>query len=247
LSAAFNNPLLIGAKGGAVDFSKYTKQWKPQEIERVVGVINGGFFAGDTTDQIVRSVNGLKSHRFADGILNTSRANIESMVRTSLNHQAVAARAVYGKENGDIIKGEKIVATLDIRTSAECKDRDGDEVLYVDDKNPARPPFHINCRSSFVYLYDPEFDFLNRGATRASKGAEGGQQVPQKQTYYTWLKNQPAFIQDEALGVQKGLIFRNAGLSPDEFKKVATDRFKKPLTIQQLSQKDKRIAEYLDK
>lgn len=245
LAAATANPMIIGSKGGAVDFSAYTRDWKPQEIKRVQDIINGGFFTGQTTQQITRAINGTKSARYSDGILNTSRANIQNMVRTTLNHVSVQAKAVYGKENSDIIKGEQIVATLDIRTTDECKDRDGDIVLYKDNPNPPRPPFHYGCRTTFVYVLDSKYDFLDTGATRASKGAEGGQQVPEKQTYYTWLKTQPAYFQDEALGKEKGKVFRNAGLSPEEFKKAATNRFKQSLTIEQMKAKDSKIAEYL--
>jgi hypothetical protein len=249
LIAAQKQPLLIGVKGGAVDFTVYTKAWKPQEIKRVQSMISAGFYSGDTnaqlTSSIIRSINGTKSAKFSDGILNLSRANIQSMVRTSVMHQASEAKGIFAKENTDIIKGEKIIATVDFKTTAECKDRDGDVVMYVDNPTPPRPVFHHQCRTTYGFVYAPEFDFLNKGRTRASKGAEGGQQVPAKQTYYTWLKTQPAAFQDEALGITKGKIFRNAGLSPDEFKKAATDRFKKPLTIEQMKLKDKRIAEYL--
>lgn len=247
LAAAKSNPLIIGSKGGAVDFTVYTKAWKPQEIKRVQDIISGGFYTGQTNQQIARTINGTKSAKYADGVLNLSRANIQSMVRTSLNHISTQAKGVYGKENKDIIIGERIVATLDINTTPECRDRDGDVVLYADNPNPPRPPFHYGCRSTFVYVYDPKFDFLDKGATRASRGAEGGQQVPEKQTYYTWLKNQPAMFQDEALGKEKGKIFRNAGLSPDEFKKAATNRFKQAITIDEMKEKDRRIADYLNK
>lgn len=246
LSAAKNNPLLIGTKGGAVDFTSFTTDWKPQEIKRVASMINAGFYTGETTDSIARGINGLKSSKYADGILNLSRANIQAMVRTSIAHQATAAKAEFGKGNEDIIKGVEIVATLDSRTSDECMSRDGDVYLYADNANPPLPPYHINCRTSYSYVYAPEFDYLKTGATRASKGADGGAQVSAKQTYYGWLKTQPAAFQDEALGKAKGKVFRNAGLTTDEFKQVAVNRFKQPLTIQQMKAKDIRIAEYLD-
>ncbi len=245
LAAAEAQPLLIGTRGGAIDFSVYTKNWKPQEIQRVQSMISAGFYSGDTnaqlTSSIIRSINGTKSAKYSDGILNLSRANIQSMVRTSIMHESAQAKAVFGKENDDIIIGERIIATLDTSTSPECRDRDGDVVLYADNPNPPRPPFHHGCRDTYGYVYNAKYDYLTKGRTRSSTDG----QVPSKQTYYTWLKTQPAFAQDEALGKTKGLIFRNAGLSPEEFKKAATDRFKQPLTIEEMKLKDKRIAEYL--
>ena len=80
MSAAYRNPLLIGAKGGAVDFGAYTKNWKPTEIKRVADRISAGFYSGETVSEITRGIVGLKSQRYADGILNISRANIQGMV-----------------------------------------------------------------------------------------------------------------------------------------------------------------------
>lgn len=115
-SAAFNNPLLIGSKGGAVDFSKYTKNWKPNEIQRVASRISAGFYAGETTSQIARAVNGLKSRNYADGIMNISRANIQGMIKNTINHMSVQAKESFNKDNSDLIIGYEIVATLDSLT-----------------------------------------------------------------------------------------------------------------------------------
>lgn len=248
VSAAKNNPLIIGAKGGAVDFTKYTTGWKQDEINRVASRISGGFYSGQTNAEIVRGVIGLKSQNYADGILNLSRNNIQSMVRTSINHMSTQAKEAFNKKNSDLVIGYTIVVTFDKDTSTICKGYgDGKVYLYSDGANQPLPPFHPNCRSTPSPVLSDEFDFLDKGATRASRGAEGGKQVSADLTYHEWLKSQPASFQDEALGKTKGLIFRNAGLSADEFKQATTDQFKNPLTIKQMAAKDKRIAEYLSK
>ncbi len=244
VAAAENVPLIIAYQGGSVDFGVFTKQWKPNEIKRVQGVINTGFAIGRSTADIVRQVVGTKSAKYSNGIVNSSRHNVETMVRTSLNHLSSQSKAVFGKENDDIIIGEKWSSTLDSATSSICRDNDGNIVLYVDNPKPQRPPAHPNCRSAFVFVYAPEFDFLDKGATRASNMDKAGQ-VSNKVKYYDLLKKQPAYFQDEALGKTKGRIFRNAGLTPSEFKEAVTDRFGKELTIKQMKLKDKRIAEYL--
>ncbi|MEA7672473.1 hypothetical protein ONQ41_22285, partial [Salmonella enterica subsp. enterica serovar Cerro] len=87
--------------------------------------------------------------------------------------------------------------------------------------------------------------FLDAGAKRAARGAEGGIQVDASTTYYDFLKQQPAWFQDEALGSVRGKIFRNSGISPEEFRVISVDGFGRPLTLQQMAELDKRVADYL--
>lgn len=252
LSAAFNNPLLIGSRGGSVDFTKYTTDWKPQEIQRVTSRISAGFYSGETVSEISRAVVGLKSQRYADGILNMSRANIQGMVKTSVIHMSSEAKNKFNQENKDLIIGVRDVATLDSKTSNECRARDGNVYLFsVYGKNHPSPPYHINCRTTQVPELSDEFSFLRESRTRPAvterDGKAKAEQVPATQTYYTWLKSQPAPVQNDALGQEKGKIFRNAGLSPDEFRKATVDRFYNPLTIEQMAAKNDKVAAYLRK
>ena len=76
-------------------------------------------------------------------------------------------------------------------------------------------------------------------------GADGGTQVNADVNYYDWLKSQPAAFQDDVLGNTKGAIFRNAGLSTDQFKAATVDRYGNPLTLGQMAEKDELIAQYL--
>lgn len=251
-SAAFNNPLLIGSKGGAVDFSKYTKNWKPNEIQRVAGRISAGFYAGETTSQIARAVNGLKSRNYADGIMNISRANIQGMVKTTINHMASAGKSEFAKQNGDLIIGEEWVSTLDSSTSPICRSRDGEQYLFSEYGNKyPKPPAHVNCRSTLSPILSPEYSFTREGRTRPAvtevDGKAKAEQVSGNTTYYQWLNRQPAAVQDKALGVTQGKVFRNAGLSPEEFKKATVNSLGQPLTLQQMEQNNKKIAEYLAK
>lgn len=103
-----------------------------------------------------------------------------------------------------------------------------------------------NCRSTTAPVISSEFDFLDKGAKRAAKGAEGGQQVDASTTYYDFLKQQPAWFQDEALGPVRGKIFRNSGISAEEFRTISVDGFGRPLTLNEMATLDKRVADYLE-
>lgn len=102
-----------------------------------------------------------------------------------------------------------------------------------------------NCRSTTAPVISSEFDFLDAGAKRAAKGADGGTQVSADTTYYEFLKQQPAWFQDQALGPVRGKIFRNSGISPEEFRVISVDGFGNPLTLKQMAELDKRVADYL--
>ncbi|EOG6198276.1 minor capsid protein [Salmonella enterica subsp. enterica serovar Stanley] len=102
-----------------------------------------------------------------------------------------------------------------------------------------------NCRSTTAPVINSEYDFLDAGAKRAARGAEGGTQIDASTTYYDFLKQQPAWFQNEALGPVRGKIFRNSGISPEEFRVISVDGFGRPLTLQQMAELDKRVADYL--
>ncbi|QZA71138.1 minor capsid protein [Pantoea phage AH01] len=102
-----------------------------------------------------------------------------------------------------------------------------------------------NCRSSTAPVISSDFDFLDVGAKRAARGAEGGTQVDASTTYYDFLKQQPAWFQDAAIGPIRGKIFRNSGISPEEFRTISVDGFGRPLTLTQMAELDSRVADYL--
>lgn len=59
-------------------------------------------------------------------------------------------------------------------------------------------------------------------------------QVPGKVTYGQWLARQPVAFQDDVLGVTRGKLFRDGGLTMDKF----VDFKGKPLTLSQLAERD---------
>jgi intein/homing endonuclease len=127
-----------------------------------------------------------------------------------------------------------------------CRHRDGIK-FYWDDKTKPKPPAHFRCRSTTRPLLSPEFDFLQEGAARASSGASGGKPVAADTTYYGWLKNQPSAYQDSVLGPTKGKVFRNSGLSPEEFRQITVTDLGTPLTLKQMVERDKRVNQYMKK
>ena len=239
-AAAQFNPVAIGATKN-VDFEKYMDEWGVNEVNRLVMAVKQGFVRGDTTAKIIRDVVG------AGGLADVSLREAKGVAHDCLMHIASEARFETYKENDDVIIGYRLVVTLDGRTSDICAAWPEKKIYKFTDEYQPKPGFHRWCRTTTEPALSPEFDIFDEGATRASKGAEGGQQVSANLTYYSWLKTQPASFQDERLGKTKGLIFRNAGLSTEEFRKITVDDLGRPLTLKEMAEADKRVASYLAK
>jgi SPP1 gp7 family putative phage head morphogenesis protein len=210
---------------------EWGKDLEASAFAKVRDSIRIGFVEGETIDQLVRRIRGTRVNQFKDGILEINRRNAEALVRTAVSHTANSARQDVFEANDDIIKGVRWVATLDSRTSAVCRGRDG--TVYPIDKGP-RPPAHWNCRSTTVPVLKTwremgiDADEANAG-TRASMNG----QVPASETYDSWLRKQPVEFQNEVLGATKAKLFR-AGLTMDRFVNRAGDE----LTLDELRRKE---------
>jgi SPP1 gp7 family putative phage head morphogenesis protein len=182
---------------------------------KVRDAIRIGYVENETLSQIVSRVRGTKALLYKDGILEISRNNTETIVRTALNHYSNFAKDTYYTANGDVIKGLRWTSVLDARTSSICQSRDGK--IYPLDSG-ARPPAHLNCRSVMVAVTKSFKELgLNIDEFTPSTRASMDGQVPAATTYQTWLEKQSVKRQDEILGVTKGKLFRNGGLTLDRF------------------------------
>lgn len=141
------------------------------DLRRIQDAIQLGLVEGESIDQIVARVQGTRATAFA-GPLQTSRRNMQAVVRTAVIHVSNAAREAVWAENSDIILGLKWTAVLDGRTTPICMARDGKVTPIGGNPLPAgserlipsgaRPPAHFGCRSIMVPLISPEGVVGNR-------------------------------------------------------------------------------------
>lgn len=183
---------------------------------RLSAEIRRGIVQGRTIDQHVRAVIGTRSSGFTDGILQTTRRNAEAVVRTSVAHASRTAQAQLWKENEELIKAEKWVATLDTSTCLRCAPLDG-KILKLGE-TPYNP-LHFNCRCIRVPILkswrelgipadEPKFKKFRSSANG---------KVPRDLKYNEWLKNQNAEVQEMALGSKRAKLFREGGLEVNDF------------------------------
>jgi SPP1 gp7 family putative phage head morphogenesis protein len=229
-TAVLTNPLSVRGTGGGKLLKSFIKGWTTAERDRVTGTIRQGFFEGQTNFQIIRNIRGTKAAGFNDGILATTNRNASTVVHTAIQHVSSQARMEVAKANTDVVTEIEMVATLDSKTSQTC--RSMDKQRFPVDSGP-RPPFHPNCRTTFI-LITKLSEMFAKGATRASVGADGGQQVSASLDYYHWLQQQPASFQDAAIGPVRAKLFREGGLSVQRFAELQLDRNFAPLSLAQM-------------
>lgn len=226
-AAVMSQPLSVRGPDGGKLLQPFLEGWSRGEVQRVTGAIRQGFFEGQTNAEIVRTIRGTRANNYRDGLLAVTQRHASTVVRTAVQHTASQARQETWKRNKDIAKGVRWVATLDARTSQQCRSLDG--ILFPLDKGP-RPPIHLNCRSTTILELNDKFSALKKGKTRAS--VDG--QVDADLSYYEWLKRQSPEFQDTAIGPVRGKLLRDGGLTAERFAELNIGRNFEPLTLAEM-------------
>jgi len=226
-AAVYSTPMQVTGPYQGSLLAPYIDDWSKSSIRRVSNAVRLGFANGVTTQQLVRDLEAV------GGAFNIDRRDWSNIVRTGMAHTANTAREATWKANSDIIKGVRINATLDSKTSTTCRSLDGQ--VFPIDKGP-RPPFHINCRTTTTAALDDRFAVLEEGGTRFARDPETGKvgSAPANQTYYGWLKGQPAKVQNDIIGPTRGKLLRNGGLSSERFAELQVGKRFEPITLEKM-------------
>lgn len=197
---------------------------------RVTQQLNIGMASGEPLQQIVARIRGTKANGFRDGALRATRSEAEGIVRTAVGHVSNHAREATYEENGDVIEGVRWLATLDTSTCQTCAALDGQ---VTEPGEGQRPPAHWNCRCTTVPVMKTwrQLGVSLREASEGERAAMGGP-VKASVTYAEWIKEQPAWVQEEALGPARAKLLRAGELDVGDF----VDRRGRMLTLEQLQQ-----------
>lgn len=205
----------------------WIKNFSNREVARVNNTIRSGWSQGKTNQELVQQIIGTKARNYKDGILNTTRRNASTVVRTSVQHAASAARQETWEANKDVVDKYEFLATLDRITSTQCQALDGQ--VFEFGQGPI-PPIHPNCRSTTIPVLNEKYSFLSEGRTRSGETGP----VSADQSYYDWLKSQPASVQKEVLGPTRAKLFRDGGMTPKRFRDLQFDKNFEPLTLDEM-------------
>lgn len=219
----------------------WTRGLEQTSLSNITQIVNRGLRDGTGIREMAAQVRG--------ATLKTSSA-AEAIVRTAVTHASAGARDEFAQANTDVIVGVRWVSVLDSRTTVICAGLDG-QVFKVDEG--PRPPAHVNCRSTTqLLLRSPEElvngtrkrvdqGYLEDAGARAARGTrpsidEGAGKVKELRgstSYRSWLRSQPATVQDRVLGDVRGRLFRSGRLSIEQF--VGADHL--PMTLEELRQR----------
>jgi len=234
-------PLGVRGPGGGLLLGAFLSKHAEAEVERVAGVIRRGYFEGQTTDDIVRTLIGTKAAGYRDGLIEESRRHARMVAHTAVQHVAHVARVEGMKANADILEGYRWISALDSRTSEVCQSLD--RMTFKLGEGPL-PPAHPNCRSTIVPI-TKTFRELGLDVPELPEGTRASVdgQVPASLTYFEWLKQQPASFVEEALGPTRAKLFADGGLSAEAFAKLQLGRNFEPLTLEEMRAKAPKVFE----
>ena len=169
--AAAESSFLIMNNGVTLDLESIIESVFKGRSTIIEQSLRQGFLIGRTNQEMVKELlGGGEALDFFDGNLRRARTSMERVVRTSMSHMSSVARDEVYSNNDDLVKGYKVVATLDGKTSAICIGYDG-KCWYYDKENiPSgvsllpgpikKPPF-------ITGVDQPRFPFLKAGKNSA--------------------------------------------------------------------------------
>ena len=233
-SSPTKTPIVLDNK--AVLLNDLLEDFTQNESKAVIDTLRASHFNGDSVPEMIKKIRGTKANNYKDGLLDTSRRRAEALARTGIQHAAITARQEFGNANSDIIESKQFISVLDSRTSKQCQAIDH-RIVPLD--SPLNPPFHINCRTSVVFILKKEF----RGDESGNKRRAGKERIDAKMSYYDWLLTQSKEFQDDVLGKTRAKLLRDGGLSAEQFAKLSLDKNFNPLTLKQMKAKNPLIFE----
>lgn len=161
---------------------------------------------------LIRELVGTVALKRKDGFFWKQRSRLSTLIQTTIQHVTTELQFRLGALTSTHYVWCSI---LDSRTTEICRSRNGKAYEYG--AGP-RPPAHWNCRSFTI-------------PATIVKSAD----MP---TWYTWVKTQPAGLQDDILGSERGRDLRTGKLKSDDLPGFDKTR---PLTLQQYADKVNKI------
>ena len=158
---------------------------KPVTIENK---IRAGIIEGKSVDQMVRDIMRVANQ--------AHKRDVRTVVRTAFNLAGSEARRAVNAANSDVLIGERLVVTLDSRTSVTCYGLSVKAIIYKIGEGP-QPPLHYGCRSIRVGVVDPRYAVPGIKGLKSARGDSGVEKINADVTFDQFLKNQSVDFQKE--------------------------------------------------
>jgi SPP1 gp7 family putative phage head morphogenesis protein len=217
-SAAKKAPLVGGAL--VEDLLAKIAETTRQKVEYA---IRDGINSGKTNQEIVQRIRGTKRLNYEDGLLTSTKSDIDQTVRTLRNHVANQTYLDTFKQLG--FEYVRFVSVLDGRTTKLCASLDG-TVWRIDDPAKRVPPLHRNCRSILVAV---DKDGLLVGERPFVMDERKVKDIPKDErsqligqldantTFKEFFKKTDDFFQNEWLGPKRYKLYKEGKFDFDKF------------------------------
>lgn len=159
------------------------------DARRIRTAIFDGAGRGLRPDAIARLVVGSARAKGGDGVTQTSRNHLDTIIRSGVIHMGARVRDQFYQANAATLLREQYLAVLDSRTTQVCRNLNGNR--YAIGQGPM-PPMHLGCRSI-------RYAVLPRWA---------GGPVPEPEVYESWLRRQSLDVRIELLGATRAARMR---------------------------------------
>lgn len=233
------------------------QEWWAQQENNIRGrfqnTIRQGIFAGETLGDLLRRVRGTRERHFQDGIMAMSTREASTLIRTSVQSVANAARYETLQANDDVIAGQQWLSTLDSRTTEICMalsgqawDFNGNPIGNTTQPFPGPPPAHWNCRSTLVPVLKSweqlakeakgdvklakKLDRLEKKIDKGTQASMDGKPVAADLTYEQWLEGRTEAEQKAILGPGKWELWKKGKIGLTDL----VDQSGRPMTLEEL-------------
>lgn len=205
---AFEVPLGIDSPDRGKILDAFVLRWWNTAREHAFGTIRRYAFEGKSNREILTDIKGQRRLRYADGLMDTLRRHAIGISNTAIQHLITSVRMAVLQNSA--AKGVLWSAILEGNTCARC--RGLDNVPFSVDKGP-RAPLHMNCRCIMVPVFDKS-------------------SMP-RESYYEWLKRQDEDFITSVLGIARGRVFIDGGMSAKRFAELQLDKKFEPITLEE--------------
>ena len=228
-------------------FRKWFTDYNDASFAGAAKSIQQSFTQGETLDALQKRLR-LKSRQ--------DQYRMRALLRTTLTHTRTKARETWAQSNGFTFR--RYTAILDVRTTYICGSLDGRVYNSQVDNYPTIPQ-HINCRSTYIFVANPNDvqgerialntknrDFrknqreIRRIASRnnssyiQARGVWAKRnigRVPAKTSYRQWFDQRPASFQRSYLGQARYKAYSQGKL---QFQDLVDPITARPINLKQL-------------
>jgi len=266
------------ARGSLIEGSPAAEWWSRQAAglrQKFNDQMTLGVLQGETNGQLVQRLRGTatgkfityeidgvkkKYREFVGGLMDIPSHQAKALVRTSVQNVANLARMETYKANSDVISKIQTLASLDNRTTPICIARSGlvwelatGNPVGHDEPFPGPPPWHYNCRSTFVPITKTFQELAEESGKKLKKKvgeippstqASMDGQVSQSLNYESWLKTKPKSFQKQVLGNEKYKMFTKGEL---KLKDLIDHQTGRPLSLAELRMKIEGPSDTIEK